>query len=114
MNDCIFCRIIKGEIPSTKVYEDDLVVAIEDIDPKAPVHTLIIPQRHIETLNELKEKDKNLLGHIILTAKKVAEEKGIVERGYRLVANCLEEAGQSVPHIHFHLLGGRRMNWPPG
>jgi histidine triad (HIT) family protein len=114
MSECIFCRIIKGEISSTKVYEDDLVVAIEDIAPKAPVHTLIIPKRHIETLNELAEGDKELLGHIILIAKKVAKEKGIAEDGYRLVANCLKKAGQAVFHIHFHLLGGRKMNWPPG
>lgn len=113
MSDCLFCKIIEGEIPSKKVYEDDLVYAFDDIDPKAPVHFLIVPKKHIMNADELKEEDKDLIGHIFLTAKKICKEKGL-ERGYRVVNNCKEDGGQTVDHLHFHVLGGRSLNWPPG
>ena len=110
MNDCIFCKIIKGEIPSTKVYEDDKVYAFRDINPAAPVHILIIPTEHICCANELKEAHKELVGHIILTAAKIAKDLGIAEDGYRLVNNCGESAGQTVFHLHFHLLAGDKFD----
>jgi len=110
MNDCIFCKIIKGEIPSTKVYEDDKVYAFRDINPAAPVHILIIPKEHICCANELKEAHKELVGHIILTAAKIAKDLGIAENGYRLVNNCGESAGQTVFHLHFHLLAGDKFD----
>lgn len=106
MNDCIFCKILKGEIPSKKVYEDDLVYAFHDIAPAAPVHILIIPKTHIASLNEAASEHQALLGHILLTAKKLAGELGISEDGYRIVNNCGKNAGQTVFHLHFHLLAG--------
>ena len=114
MADCIFCKIAKKEIPSKIIYEDDKMVAFEDINPQAPTHTLLIPKKHIETLNHLQEEDAELMGYLMLKAKVIAEEKGLDKKGYRVVANCLESAGQSVFHIHFHLLGGRAFGWPPG
>ncbi len=112
--DCIFCKIANKEIPSKIVYEDDIAVAFEDINPQAPVHILIIPRKHIPTSLALTEDDKALVGHLFLVANKVAEEKRIADRGFRLVMNSNEEAGQTVFHIHLHLLGGRVMQWPPG
>ncbi len=106
MNDCIFCKILKGEIPSKKVYEDDLVYAFHDIAPAAPVHILIIPKNHIASLNEAAPEHQALLGHILLTAKKLAKELGVSEDGYRIVNNCGKNAGQTVFHLHFHLLAG--------
>ena len=106
MSDCIFCKIINGDIPSTKVYEDELVYAFRDIEPAAPVHILIIPKEHICCANKLEDTHKELLGHIILTAKKIAEAEGIAENGYRIINNCGEDAGQTVFHLHFHLLAG--------
>lgn len=106
MSDCIFCKIINGDIPSSKVYEDELVYAFRDIEPAAPVHILIIPKEHICCANKLEETHKELLGHIILTAKKIAEAEGIAEGGYRIINNCGEDAGQTVFHLHFHLLAG--------
>lgn len=106
MNDCIFCKIINGEIPSTKVYEDELVYAFRDIAPAAPVHILIVPKEHICCANKLGDEHKELLGHIILTAKKLAEAEGIAGGGYRIINNCGENAGQTVFHLHFHLLAG--------
>ena len=106
MGDCIFCKIINGDIPSTKVYEDELVYAFRDIEPAAPVHILIIPKEHICCANKLEDTHKELLGHIILTAKKIAEAEGIAENGYRIINNCGEDAGQTVFHLHFHLLAG--------
>ena len=106
MNDCIFCKILKGEIPSKKVYEDEIVYAFHDIAPAAPVHVLIIPKEHICCMNAAEEKHKILLGHILLTAQKLAKELGIAESGYRIINNCGEQAGQTVFHVHFHLLGG--------
>ncbi|MBE7022399.1 MAG: histidine triad nucleotide-binding protein [Ruminococcaceae bacterium] len=106
MNDCIFCKILQGEIPSKKVYEDELVYAFYDIAPAAPVHVLIIPKIHLAGMNEATEEHKALLGHILLTAQKLADELGISKSGYRIINNCGENAGQTVFHMHFHLLGG--------
>lgn len=111
--DCLFCNIVKGQIPSEKVYEDNDVYAFKDVNPEAPVHILIIPKRHIKSVDELEETDKELVGRIFLVAKKLAKENKL-ENGYRLVSNIGEEGGQSVKHLHFHLLGGRSFNWPPG
>ncbi|MDO5041031.1 MAG: histidine triad nucleotide-binding protein [Peptoniphilus sp.] len=111
--DCLFCSIISGEIPSSKVYEDDLIYVFKDIDPQAPVHLLIIPKLHIDSLDEVEEEHRELLSHILLKVKDLAKEFNL-EKGYRLVANTKEEGGQSVAHLHFHLLGGRSMQWPPG
>ena len=111
--DCLFCKIIEKEIPSEFIYEDDKVVAFKDINPQAPVHFLIIPKEHIESADNLEENHKELVGHIYLTAKKLAEENGL-ENGYRVVNNCRDDGGQTVGHIHFHVLGGRQMLWPPG
>jgi histidine triad (HIT) family protein len=111
-NDCIFCKILKGEIPAKPVYEDDQVIAINDIDPKAPTHILVLPRAHIETLNDV--TDSNIVGHMISVATQLAKKNGHDMAGYRVVMNCNEEGGQSVPHIHAHLLAGRKMTWPPG
>lgn len=114
MADCLFCRIERKEIPSRIVYEDRQVVAFEDINPQAPVHTLVIPRSHVATLNDVGAEDEALLGHMMLVAARLAKDKGIDKEGFRIVANCLEAAGQSVFHVHVHLLGGRRFAWPPG
>jgi histidine triad (HIT) family protein len=114
MENCLFCRIAAGEIPSRKVFEDDQIFAFEDIHPQAPVHILLIPKKHIPTLNDLQEEDRGLLGHLLLAASRIARERGLDSQGFRLNANCLESAGQSVFHVHFHLLGGRPFGWPPG
>jgi len=114
LSDCIFCKIASGEIPGDIVYQDDSIIAINDIDPKAPVHILIMPKSHIPSLNELDEGSKDIVAHIFMAAAKIAKAKGIAEKGYRVVNNCGVEGGQSVAHIHFHLLGGRSMGWPPG
>ena len=111
---CIFCKIIKGEIPSHKVYEDTEVIAFKDIQPKAPVHLLIIPKKHIPTLLDLTENEAEIVGKIVLVANKLAKENSIDESGYRLVFNCNRDAGQAVFHIHLHLFGGRQLGWPPG
>jgi len=112
--DCLFCKIVKGDIPAKIFYRDDLVIAFDDINPQAPTHKLIIPQRHIGTLNELIPEDNQLLGYMVYTGKMLAKELGIAEDGYRLVMNCNAGAGQTVFHVHMHLLGGRQMSWPPG
>lgn len=112
--DCLFCKIISGERKGTKVYEDELVYAFEDINPQAPVHILIVPKKHIPTLLDMKDEDKTLMGHLYTIANKIAKEKGISGRGFRTVVNCNPESGQTVYHIHLHLLGGRLMHWPPG
>ena len=114
MADCIFCKVARKEIPARIVHEDTQVVAFEDITPQAPTHTLVIPKVHIATLNDIGPADEPLLGHMMAVAAKVAKDKGLDAAGYRLVANCLEGAGQLVFHIHVHLLGGRRFAWPPG
>jgi len=112
--DCVFCRIVAGGIPAKKVYEDEHVVAFEDIKPQAPVHILVIPRRHIPTVNDLSEEDASLAGRLILAARRLAAERGVDESGYRLVLNCNRNAGQEVFHVHLHLLGGRGFSWPPG
>ena len=112
--DCIFCRIAAGEVPATVVHEDELVVAFRDLKPKAPTHVLLIPRKHVASLNAVSQEDEATLGHIVRVAARVAESEGLADRGYRLVANCGPEAGQSVDHVHFHLLGGRALGWPPG
>ena len=113
MSDCLFCKIVAGEIPARKAYEDDDLIAFHDITPQAPVHVLIIPRRHIASLDEASEEDGALLGRTLLVARDLARELG-VEGRYRVVNNCGASAGQSVFHVHFHLLGGRPMGWPPG
>ncbi len=114
MPDCIFCKIAAGEIPAQVVYEDDQFLAFEDVNKQAPTHTLVIPKRHIARLTDLKEEDASLVGKWLLVGNRVAEEAGIAASGYRLVANCNEDGGQTVFHIHLHVLGGRSMSWPPG
>ncbi len=111
---CLFCRIAGKQVPSKIIYEDDLCVAFEDIAPQAPVHFLVVPRKHIATTLELKDGDEALVGHLYRVAGRLAEDKRIAGRGFRLVMNTNAEAGQSVYHIHLHVLGGRHMHWPPG
>lgn len=111
---CLFCKIIKGDIPAKMLYRDDKVIAFEDIQPQAPTHVLIIPHEHIPTLNDLTVDHNELVGHLFQTAKKIAAKKGLSEPGYRVVMNCNGEGGQAIYHIHLHLLAGRQMSWPPG
>ena len=113
MSDCIFCKIANGEIPSNTVYEDDQIICFHDADPQAPVHVLIIPKKHIPSLDEVKEEDKELLGTIMLKVQDLAKDLGL-DNGYRLVNNCGEDGFQTVKHLHFHVLSGRDMTWPPG
>ena len=112
--NCLFCKIAEKEIPSKIVYEDEHVLAFEDINPQAPVHILVIPKKHISTSLEIKSMDNELIGCMFQAANTIAKEKDIAERGFRLVMNCNHESGQTVFHIHLHLLGGRIMHWPPG
>lgn len=114
MSDCLFCKMVSREIEPDVVYEDDQVVAFRDINPQAPLHVLVVPKRHIATLNDLGPEDESLIGRMFLAAQKVAADAQVHERGYRTVMNCNPEAGQSVFHIHLHVLGGRPMAWPPG
>lgn len=114
MTECLFCRIIRKELPSRPVYEDDLVYAFEDINAQAPVHILVIPKEHIPSLAETPAGREELLGRLLMVARDIAREKDIAGSGYRLVLNTGRDSGQAVGHIHFHLLGGRRMSWPPG
>jgi len=111
---CIFCKIVNKEIASNIVYEDEKVIAFHDINPQAPYHILVVPKKHISTLLEVTEEDKELIGHIYLVINKIAKDIGFDERGYRVVVNCKEEAGQTIFHLHFHVLAGRTMGWPPG
>ena len=111
---CLFCRIASGEIPASKVYEDDQVLAFNDINPQAPLHILVIPRRHISTTNDLSATDDGLVGTLVRRAAAIAREAGYADRGYRVVMNCNAEAGQTVFHIHLHLLAGRGLGWPPG
>jgi len=111
---CIFCEIINKRIPAKIIYEDEFAVAFEDINPQAPVHTLVIPKKHIATNLGIDKADNGLIGHLYQVANRIAEDKGIAERGFRLVMNCNPESGQTVFHIHLHILGGRQMHWPPG
>ena len=114
MADCIFCKIINGEIPSKKVYEDDKVYAFYDITPEAPVHFLVIPKEHIESANDLNDSNINIVSHIFRVINKIVVELNISDKGYRVINNCGEDGGQTVKHIHFHVLGGRSLQWPPG
>jgi histidine triad (HIT) family protein len=111
---CLFCRIVAGEVPSTRVHEDDLVVAIRDINPQAPTHILLLPRRHIASADDLIAGDGDLLARIFEDVAQLARAEGIAERGYRVVTNVGRDGGQTVDHLHFHLLGGRRFTWPPG
>jgi len=112
--DCIFCKIVAGEIPAAKIYEDERAVAFQDINPQAPTHALVIPRTHVASLNEADEADEALLGHLLLVAARVARDEGHADGGYRTVINTGAGAGQTVFHIHVHLLGGRSLTWPPG
>lgn len=114
MSDCVFCRIASGEIPAALVYQDDQIVAFEDLNPQAPLHILVIPRRHIASMNEVSGDDASLLGSMLIVAKELAGQRGIDQSGYRTVLNCNEDGGQTVWHLHLHLLGGRSMGWPPG
>lgn len=114
MTDCLFCKIAAGDIPANVVYQDDDLVAFRDIDPKAPTHVLVIPRRHIATLNDLTPADAELIGRMYLAAQRIAREEGIADDGYRTLFNCNHDGGQAVYHLHLHLLGGRQMLWPPG
>ena len=114
MPDCLFCKIVSGDIPATLVHQDDRLVAFKDINPQAPLHVLIIPRRHIPSLNDLGREDDDLVGEMVRRAAAIAREHGHADRGYRTVFNCNADAGQTVFHIHLHVLGGRAMSWPPG
>jgi len=114
MSECLFCKIARGEIPADKVHDDGRLFAIRDINPVAPTHVLIIPHRHIETIAELDAADSELVGSVYVLAAELARSEGIAGPGYRVVTNCGNDGGQTVFHIHFHLLGGRPMSWPPG
>ena len=110
--DCVFCKIVEGEIPTDKIYEDEDIIAFNDLDPQAPIHFLVIPKKHITSLATLDESDSDLVAKIMLVIQKLAKENNL--EGYRVVTNIGEDGGQSVPHLHFHVLGGRSFNWPPG
>jgi histidine triad (HIT) family protein len=112
--ECVFCDIVNKRRPSTRVYEDESIYAFRDIDPKAPIHILLVPKKHIGTVNDLKDEDSELMGRLMLRARDVAQDEGIAEKGYRLVTNCNHQGGQSIYHLHFHLLAGRNLRWPPG
>ena len=111
---CIFCKIIKGEIPSKKIYEDDEILAFNDINPTAPIHFLVIPKKHIPDLIEARLEDVPLLGKLVFYARCLAAEQGCGEKGFRLVINCKSHGGQTVDHLHLHIIGGRQLSWPPG
>ena len=112
--DCIFCKIVDKKIPAATVYEDENTMAFNDIKPQAPVHIIVIPKRHIEKISDVKEEDSALAAQLISVGNKIAKEKGLIDSGYRFVINCNKDAGQEVFHIHMHVLGGRKMGWPPG
>lgn len=114
MADCLFCRIVAGTIPATIVHQDEQLIAFRDINPQAPMHVLIVPRRHIASLNALTEADDQIVGEMVRRAAAIARSNGCADRGYRTVFNCNAEAGQTVFHIHLHVLGGRPMTWPPG
>lgn len=114
MSDCIFCKIVSKEIPATIVYEDDKILAFHDLSPVAPQHVLIIPKEHIDNMNGISEESGAIVAHVFTKVKEVANQLGIKDSGYRVVSNCGVEGGQTVGHLHFHLAGGRQMQWPPG
>ncbi len=113
-DNCLFCKIVAGEVPATVVHEDALAVAFEDVNPQAPQHVLIIPREHMDSLNDVSKGDEALIGHLFRIAAQIADQRGIGESGFRAVVNTGPDAGQSVQHVHVHLLGGRSMAWPPG
>lgn len=112
--DCVFCKILAGDIPADIIYESDAAIAFRDINPQAPTHAVVIPRQHIATINDLTKNDREVVGSLYLAAQEIARQEGIAEQGYRVVMNCNEAAGQTVFHIHLHLLGGRSLAWPPG
>ncbi|ATD54699.1 histidine triad nucleotide-binding protein [Clostridium chauvoei] len=112
--DCIFCKIINGEIPCDKIYEDDKVLAFNDINKEAPIHFLVIPKEHIQSVNEINEENSNIISHIFEVINKIVKELDIADSGYRIINNCGKDGGQTVNHIHFHVLGQRELKWPPG
>jgi histidine triad (HIT) family protein len=114
VSDCLFCKVIRREVPGSIVYEDDRVLAFNDINPQAPTHVLVVPKRHIATLNDLTPEDDGIVGEVVRRAAAIAKERGLSAGGFRTVFNTNREAGQTVFHIHLHLLGGRPMTWPPG
>ena len=114
MSDCVFCKIVAGKIPATLLYEDEFVVAFSDLNPQAPTHLLVIPRQHIDTLNEIGPEDSALIGRMVAVATLLAKSRGLHLSGYRCVLNCNADGGQSVFHIHLHLLAGRKLTWPPG
>ena len=114
MEDCLFCKIDQGEIPSEKIYDGEGVFAIKDVNPQAPVHILILPKKHFSTIMEIEDGDQKLIGSIFTVANKLAKENGLTDTGFRMILNCGRGAGQSVFHVHYHLMGGRALNWPPG
>jgi len=113
-SDCLFCKILAGDIPADIIYETDTAIAFRDINPKAPTHVLIIPRKHISTINDITADDQAIVGSLSLAAREIAAAEGIADAGYRVVMNCNEAAGQTVFHIHLHLMGGRAFGWPPG
>ncbi len=112
--DCIFCRIIRKEIPADLVYEDDETVAFKDINPQAPVHVVVIPKQHIQKVSDIKKESPNVISGLVEAGNKAAVAMGLEDKGYRFVVNCGKDAGQEVPHLHMHVLGGRKLGWPPG
>jgi len=114
MEDCLFCKIDRGEIPSEKVYDGEGVFAIKDVNPQAPVHILILPKKHFSTIMDIEEDDQKMIGSIFTVGNKIAKDNGLTDSGFRMILNCGRGAGQSVFHVHYHLMGGRALNWPPG
>ncbi len=114
MSDCIFCKIANKEIPSKTVYEDDKIMAFHDLNPQAPIHVLVIPKTHFESYNDMNAEHAEVMGYLTLKLKEIANILGIADSGYRVVCNCGDDAGQEVKHLHYHLLGGRNLKWPPG
>ena len=114
MEDCLFCKIERGEIPSVKVYDGEDVFAINDVNPQAPVHILVLPKKHFSTILEIEEDDQKMIGSIFSVGNILAKENGLTDSGFRMILNCGRGAGQSVFHVHYHLMGGRALNWPPG
>lgn len=113
-NNTIFGKILRGEVPSIRVWEDEHCIAFRDVNPAAPTHILVIPRKHIPTLNDIEEEDKECIGHMVYVVGQIAKQEGIAQEGYRLVINCNEQGGQTVYHLHMHILGGRQLSWPPG
>ncbi len=114
MSDCIFCKIVSGDIPADILYQDENVLAFRDLSPQAPLHFLVIPKKHISSINDIQSDDAELIGQLYLAAKTIAKQEGVDESGYRCVMNCNDDGGQTVHHIHLHVLGKRQMTWPPG